>query len=93
MNKLNPGEEFLLFLVGLAVVGSLATVATWHRALDWLVAQHVLAAAADSPLLPLPSSGGVGLDAPRLAIASSALALAVVAGVSAARHHLAEESQ
>lgn len=92
-SQLSPTEELLMLKVGMVafamVVGSVFTVATWHRALDWLVGHQVLVTAAESPLVRLPAGNGVGLDASRLAIALAALVFMVVCGVAALRHHFA----
>ncbi|WP_203338607.1 hypothetical protein [Nocardioides limicola] len=92
-SQLTPTEELLMIKVGMVafavVVGSIFTVATWHKALDWLVAHQVLVTAAESPLVTLPAGDGVGLDASRLAIAAAAAVFAVVSGVAALRRHFA----
>ena len=92
-SELTPTEELLMLKVGMIAfamaVGSIFTVATWQRALDWLVSHQVLVMAAESPMVKLPSGNGVGLDAPRVAIALAALVFGVVCGVAALRRHLA----
>jgi hypothetical protein len=74
----------LLLVVGCLVLGSVDTVATWHRVVGWMVAHDLVVAGSRSPLLELPAGSGAGLDAPRVAILGAALVFAVVCVVAAA---------
>lgn len=40
----------------------------WTRVAAWLVDHGLLAPSADHPLLPLPGTGGAGLDGARIAL-------------------------
>lgn len=86
-SQTSPYDQLILLVVGLAaipvVVGAVFSIATWNRALDWLTSQHILASAADSPLLRIPGGHGVGLDGSRLAIAGALVVFLVALTVSA----------
>jgi hypothetical protein len=88
-SQLGPTEELLMVIAAAMVVGSVFTVATWHRALDWAVAHQVLVPASASPLLTMPAGDGAGLDARRLAIASAAVVFVTVCGVASLRRYFA----
>jgi hypothetical protein len=89
-SRLSPTEELLMVAALAMVVGSVFTVATWHRVLDWAVAHQVLVPASASPLITLPAGDGVGLDARRLAIAIAAVVFLTVCGVASLRRYLAD---
>lgn len=92
-NQLSPTEELLMLKVAMIAVATVAasifTISTWHRALAWLVEHQVLVAANDSPLLRLPAADGIGIDAPRLAVAVAVLGI-VLAGLGSAWRHRRE---
>jgi hypothetical protein len=90
-SNLSPWEELTVVSLGATAVAALLTVATWHKLLAYLVAQQVLVPASQSPLVKLPAGNGVGLDAPRLAIAVAAAVFGVVLLVATARRHGEEE--
>ena len=91
-SNLSPTEE--ITVITLAGTGILAvlSVATWHRLLAWMVDQKLLLPAAQDPLVTLPAGAGVGLDVPRLAIASAVLVFIVVFGIAALRRRGDEEA-
>ncbi|MGL5824986.1 MAG: hypothetical protein ACRCYU_09245 [Nocardioides sp.] len=92
-SQLTPTEELIMLKVGMVAaavaIGSIFTVATWHKALNWLVSHQVLVTAAESPLVTLPAGNGVGLDAPRLAIAGAVVVFGLVSGAAVLRRHVA----
>lgn len=92
-SNISPNEEITLILLGAAAIPVVLSVAMWHRLLAWLVDQKVLLPAAQEPLVSLPAGEGVGLDAPRLAIAAAVLVLVVVFGIAALRRRGDEEAQ
>jgi hypothetical protein len=52
---------------------SFGDIIGWTRIVAWLVDHGLLAAAAAHPLVPLPGTGGAGLDVPRLAVLAAAV--------------------
>lgn len=92
-SNLSPWEELTVVSLGASVVAALLTVATWHKLLAYLVEQQILVPASESPVVRMPASNGVGLDAPRLAIAAAALLFGVMLLISAARRHGDEERE
>lgn len=88
-SDLSPMEELLVMKIGVlaaaAGIGVVFSVKTWHKILDWAVANKVLAPASDHPLVRLPAGDGVGLDLGRLVVLAAALGLLVVVAVSALR--------
>jgi hypothetical protein len=92
-SDLSPWEELTLLSLAASVAAAVLTVATWHRLLGWLVEQGVLVPADRSPLVALPAGGGVGLDAPRLAITAAVLVFAVVCLVAGVRRRAGEEER
>jgi hypothetical protein len=90
-SQLSPWEELTMLSLGASVAAAVLTAATWHRLLGWLVDQGVLVPASVSPMVELPAGDGVGLDAPRLAIAVATLVFAVTCAVTVVRPHDREE--
>jgi hypothetical protein len=82
-----------LLSLAASVAAAVLTAATWHRLLGWLVGQGVLVPADRSPLVALPAGGGIGVDAPRLAIAAAVLVFTVVCLVAAVRRRTGEGEQ
>lgn len=82
-----------MLLVAASVIAGLLTAATWQRVLGWLVDHGVLVTAAESPLLALPASRGIGLDTPRVAIAAAVVIFTVVCTVTAVRHRASREDR
>lgn len=78
-------EMMTLLVTGMAAVGAIFTLGTWHRVVHWLVSKEVLVAGADHPILGLPAAEGAGLDARRVVVAVAVLALAIVGLLAAAR--------
>lgn len=81
----SPGEQMLLVIVGTVVAGSIVSLATWHRVIDFLVDRQILLPASTDPLLPVPAANRAGLDVARLAILVAGLAIVVVFGASEIR--------
>lgn len=88
-SDLSPMEELLVMKIGVLAaafgLGVVFSVKTWHKILDWAVANKVLASASEHPLVQLPAGDGVGLDVGRLVVLVAALGLVVVVAVSALR--------
>ena len=51
----------------------------WDRVSGWLLAHHVLAPAAENPVLVVPGTHGAGLDGARIAIGLGVLAVLTLA--------------
>lgn len=88
-SDLSPMEELLMlkvyFIAGAMGVGVVFSAKTWHKILDWAVANNVLAPASEHPFIRLPASDGVGLDLGRLVVLAAVFGLLVVVAVSAFR--------
>lgn len=82
-----PEEEVLLIHIAMAaaalLLGSAGVI--WLKGATWLVEHHVLVAAAKTPLVELPSSGGAGLDLPRIAIIAGVVIAGLAWAISAIR--------
>lgn len=85
--NMSPIEQASVVVVGAVVFSAVATAATWHRLLGWLVDHDVLVPAQHATV-SIPYGDGVGLDAPRIAIALALAALTLITGVAAVRQRL-----
>lgn len=90
-----PHEEMLLIHVGLfAIAAAIGSAGVFmHKGAAWLVQQGMLVAAAADPLLVLPSSGGAGLDRPRIAVAAAVLVAFLAWCLSAVRRMRAHRGE
>lgn len=87
---MSPGEEILLFKLGLiagvTVAGSIFTAATWHKVVRWLVDHDVLVPAKASPIVEIPAGNGAGLDSGRIALLVAAVVFLIISSIAAMRH-------
>ncbi len=67
-------ETVIMTIVGLAGLGWL--VGNLPKVAEWLVAHRILVSG--YPMLTLPSTGGAGLDGPRIAIAAAVVAALIL---------------
>lgn len=86
----DPAKVLSLAVLALLFGGTIVSLAMgWlDGAIRWLVAQHVLVPAGQSPMLVIPGTHGAGLDLGRVMIVGSVVALLLVtacAGVVRAR--------
>lgn len=92
-SDLSPWEELSVISISASVGAALLTVATWHKVLTFLVEQQVLVPASSSPMVKIPAGSGIGLDAPRIAIAAAAVVFAIFLAVAAVRRRVDDEPQ
>ena len=86
-SRTSEDEMFLLFILGLfALAAAAGSVGYWGgQAVAWLLEHRALVPARAHPLVVLPSSGGAGLDLPRLSLLLAAVIGLLVAAVHVVR--------